>query len=552
MKTTKLLGIALLAISLGLSGCEGLRSYDELTDSTNPTIRPQKIDMTGVQGFAIVENNSNAPRTKADVNGDGVDDDIPNGNGGEMANTSPYALYTIDENGELHVSIFYFEVVPSEDGSTDASYTEVLKEVSKALQIVPSLVTDLGKYILFSGCKYQIIASDISEEALSICHAHISKNTKLNMTYMIRKSDGGLFDLSDQPIFSYYANSYNSWHFDHSYCNNYDPNTGSGNRWTYIPEFTYTTSSKGNLFIRGTYISKIEDKRNSITVKQMTLYPNTNTPRSSYRNFAVDNDENIYDIFLEKNEKVKIDIYNANSGYNIYELKASLVKTPSLLDIDVVTDESGIPYIFLIGEGKIINNGVGQHVMIAISAVASNGTVAILKEDIVQTPFKLENKVNCHYLGYYNNCFNWFLQYTPRYGTSMPLGDILSYNNTTHTWSLNPIASGLMSMISANYDVLISGKKFYGIYLNGNDIEVTEIDIVSESTRKYTLTIDIPAIVSPSYNACMVQNTPYFTIEGRNTINGAGISITVNLINGENNSTFASDTRKILTFFRIN
>ena len=115
MKTLRISIITLLAISLCFSACDEIETQaglntdidgDGVIDGTipsnpsTPSIRPQKIDMTGVQGFAIVENTSNAPRTKADINGDGVDDDMPNGNGGEAVNTSPYALYTIDENGE--------------------------------------------------------------------------------------------------------------------------------------------------------------------------------------------------------------------------------------------------------------------------------------------------------------------------------------------------------------------------------------------------------------------------------------------------------------------
>jgi len=560
MKTSKLFGLALLAISFCFTACDEIRTQaginadldgDGIFDGTNPStpsIRPYKIDMDGVQGFAIVKNTSNAPRTKADINGDGVDEDMPNGNVSEAVNTSPHALYTIDENGELHVSIFYFEVVQSEDGSTDAFYTEVLKEVSNALQIVPSLVTDFGKYILFSGCEYYIVDTEISDESLSICETFIKQNYKHNMVYMIRKADGALFDLSDQPIFRY-AHSGNYLHLESNYRNDYDPTTGKGARWTHIPEFTYTTSSKDNLFIRGDYISKIEDNGNSITVKQMTLYANT----SPFRNFAIDNDENIYDIFYDRvDDKVQIDIYTANSGYSIYEPEVTLVNNVKQKIFDVIIDESGIPYIFVCGNYKIRNNGVSQYAMWFLSTLASGGTVTTLKEDIVKTTWKHNNtRSNYHYLGYYNDCFNWYL-YHNQEGTSILLGEILSYNNTTHKWSLNQIESGIMSIISANYDAFIGGKISYGINLDGNDIEVTEIDIISESTRKYTLTVDIPPIVSPSYNAQMVQGTPYFTIDGRNTINGAGISITVNLINGENNSTFASDTRKIITFFRIN
>ena len=88
--------------------------------------------------------------------------------------------------------------------------------------------------------------------------------------------------------------------------------------------------------------------------------------------------------------------------------------------------------------------------------------------------------------------------------------------------------------------------------ISGKNIEVTEIDIVSETSRQYTLTIDMPIIVSPSFNVRMAQDVPYLTIDGRNTENGAGVSITVNLINGETNSSFAQDGRNVVSFFRIN
>ena len=109
-----------------------------------------------------------------------------------------------------------------------------------------------------------------------------------------------------------------------------------------------------------------------------------------------------------------------------------------------------------------------------------------------------------------------------------------------------------MSILSANYDVFVNGKTSYGANINGKEIEVTEIDIVSETSRKYTISVDIPDIVSPSFNVRMIQDVPYLTIAGRNTVNGAGVSVTINLINGDNNSTFSSDNRTVVSFFRIN
>ena len=42
------------------------------------------------------------------------------------------------------------------------------------------------------------------------------------------------------------------------------------------------------------------------------------------------------------------------------------------------------------------------------------------------------------------------------------------------------------------------------------------------------------------------------TIEGRSPVNGANVTFTIDLINGDNNSTFAPDGRNVVSFFRIN
>ena len=131
----------IILCSVILIGCETSGNTGNTGNSTPPQIRPAKIDLNGVCGFAVVENSSNTAKTRAYGN--------ETDNENEESSCS-HSLYTIDENGELHISIFYFEVVPSEGGDTENPQTEIMKEVSNALQVVPSLVSDLGKYILFS------------------------------------------------------------------------------------------------------------------------------------------------------------------------------------------------------------------------------------------------------------------------------------------------------------------------------------------------------------------------------------------------------------------
>ena len=516
------------------------------SNPSTPSIRPYKIDMAEVQGFAIVENTSNAPRTKADKNGDGVDDDMPNDNGSDMGsesvNTSPYALYTIDENGELHVSIFYFEVVQSEGDSTDTSYTEVLKEVSNALQIVPSLVTDLGNYILFSYCQCQISESDISDEARAICKRFIEDSNIEEM--LIRKSDGALFDLSGQNIFSY-----------ESY--------GKGKNVTYnIPEYSYIISSKGNIFSRIGRVSKIEDNGDAITVSQITQYDNY-FYANKVRNFAIDNDENIYDIFGYYADcgrrNSQIEIYYNGGGFNVYDILPTWI-LPSWNNVspfDVITEKSGITYIFLqydgaIKEGEYTNPGTGF-----ISTSITNGIVKTEGESFFNIYYDYprgENgyysKANYQYLGNYDNCISWYcIAIADQFNDNQPVTVILSYNTDTQEWSLEERD---IQINPTDYDVFARGKKCYGATIEDKIINVTEFDIASETSRSYTLPLDIPTIVAPNYSVTIVHDVPYLRIDGRNTINGADASITINLITGENNTSFESDNRTVLYFYRIN
>ena len=510
MKTSKLFGLALLAISLCFTACDVIDVTHPSHPST-PSIRPYKIDMAGVQGFAIVENTSKSPRTKADINGDGVDDDMPNGNESEAVNTSPYALYTIDENGELHVSIFYFEVVQSENGDTDASYTEVMKEVSNALQIVPSLVTDLGKYILFSGCQYQILDSDISDEARSICESFIQSKGWVyqDVTYMIRKSDGALFDLSGQSIFCYTAH-------DELDAGFYYPKYEGPE--SYIPQATYLTSQQNNLFVLGGNphaVYRVEDNGDAVDFRQMTQYIDNKCL------FSIDATENIYIAELHSDIR-ELDIYGANGGFNLYQFNSYT------WIFDRIIDESGTPFIFIASDYSEF-----------LSARLINCSVEFIsKQEFNGQEFRYKESI---YVGCNDNFYNW-----------CDYCSILSYNKNTHQWSLRNISNDIQQILEADYDTIVYGSKTYCATVKGNSIEVIKIDFSSETYRTYSLDIDMSSIIPTSYGGHMRQDVPYMTIKGRSPINGAEVSFTIDLISGVNNSSFAQDGRNVVSFFRIN
>ena len=467
MKILKHATTALLVISLCLSGCDEIKisvnttpdtNVDSTPDEPQPddqpkepldiSIRPANIDLNGVTGFVIMDN-STVITTKGKAN-----------------DASPQALYSIDENGDIKVTIFYFEVV--EEGEEETSDNEVMKEISNTLQIVPSLVTDLGNYILFSRCQCQIIDSDTSDDVRAICERFIENfNGKGENDYIIRKSDGALFEVPGHNIFTY-----------ESY--------GKNNEMIYIPEYTYMISPKGNIFSRTGKVSKIEDNGDdAITVRQMTHYDN-HYYSSTCRNFAIDSDENVYDIFGYYSDcgrkNSQIEIYYATGGFNVHDILPTWI-LPSWNNVsafDVITDKFDIPYIFLkydgaveIGEYGNVKPGTGF-----ISASITNGVVKTEGEgffneyyDYPRDESGYYSKAKYRYLGTYDNCIKWYsIAVADLFDDDQPLIVILSYDTNTQEWSLEERITQIMP---TDYDVFAKDKKCYGVTLEDGLINVT-------------------------------------------------------------------------------
>ena len=478
--------MAFAAVLVMVWGCQDL--FSGL--SSVPSLRPSAIDLNGVTGFVVVDNTT-VSRTKSDPNTD-----------------LPQALYSIDKNGDIKITVFYFE--PTEENGNNAD-GEVLKEISNALQVVPSLVTDMGKYIVFSGCKYQIIDADMSDEARKICESFTEKNDLFqDMVYMIRKSDGALFDLTERFFFNY-CDIQDSW--EKPFIPHYAPGL-------YIQEDSYLTSVKNNVFVQGSQpraIYKVEDNGDAVDVRQMTQ-------EIIGGEFCVDKDENIYIInwgTIHDYGK-EIHIYNAKGGFNLHRFDEDLYF------LDLITDESGDPYIFLMSMNRE-----------AVSARMTDCKVDIISKSDFSSSFF--NYKEFTYLGCYNDSYNW-----------CDYSNILSYDKKTHNWSLRAVSNDILQILAKNYDTIIYGGKTYCATVKNNSIEVIEIDFATETIRKYTLDVDMTSIIPSSFKGRMNQNVPYMIIDGRSPINGANVSFTIDLVNGTNNSSYAPDGRNVVSFFRIN
>lgn len=510
-------------------------------------IRPAKIDLNGVRGFAIVENSSNTAETRA---------------GGEESSYS-HSLYTIDENGELHIAIFYFEVVASE-----GEYTEVMKEVSNALQVVPALVSDLGKYILFSGCGYEMNNNIImSDEARAICESYVQNDIYHESTYLIRKSDGALFYLDYAPIFTYsnmtaaYDNGmFDGYHYMGFISQYYNDPRSIG--WS-MPNYRYLTSPKGNLFTLACHndrVYQIVDNGNAIDVKLMTQDYET----GGLSRFIVDANENIY---IYNQWRGYLDIYLSNGKFDVIDMRYYCNPNDegslsSSMIFDMKYDDNNIPYFFFVRDywedGMSISESYITASILSDGNCIERNKIAIPLYTTAPYLHASEPVTYPHYIGYSNGNFKWFLSedfFATHYSSN--LGDdrifkTLTYNKDRDEWILEDIPEDLRNIYTEKYDCLLSGMKSYGVNVKGNTIEINEIDMVNNSYRQYSFNVDISFIKSQSYMATMLNETPYLFITGKSSESGADVSFVINLANGENNSTFATDNRNVVSFFRIN
>ena len=482
----------------------------------NLSIRPKGMDMKGVAGFAIAENTAG---TKSDT---------------EVTYSAPYSLYSICDNGEIKLSVFYFEIVSSVDTAGVVTETKIQKEISDALQIVPAEINDVGNYILFSGCDYHMDASMLSEEALAICTSYVESNKRDDMEYLVRKSDGALFDISGQSLFSFESNE---WGRE-------------------LEEDCFMVSKSNSLYVKGgggrdgVRICKIEDNGDAIDVKQITqgfsdIYD---------KKFAVDTKENLYvfayiiydDFYKDKDPDYNndIEVYYSAGGFNAIKWPTFSKGSNSAEVLDICIENHGGPYIFLF-------DSADKYVWIACNSV-EEGEVKLISEERLPMPMSDCSVSPPCYLGFYNNSFNWLCTYSSIFYKVDEFFKVLSFNINTNEWSSESVSEEIEEVLETVFDAYVEGTKCYGAKVNGNTIEVTEIDLVSQSYRSYTFSVDLSGIVQQTYEAMLRQGVPYLGIKGKSTANGTDASFMVNLINGENTSTFASDSRNVVSFFRIN
>ena len=323
-----ILGSAILFPSC--AGGEDFEYYLPVEDQNQVSARPVRLDMNGVKGFAVL-GNDHATKANTKSGDQEVGDTIQ-----EPVNIpAPYSLYSINENNEISLSVFYFEVTNNDEG-----LQEVLEnELEGAIQLVPSLLTDLGKYILFSGCQFFVCKDNLSQEVQQTCY-EIVKNLQnkyehgtVGHEYLLRKSDGALFDITEQYLFTYYETAVsNSW-VDFGMTDKLNINAGYTHLLTSIVEDKYFIHND-NIYVvskegRGNGVRKIVDKGDAIDIVRVTQRGNDCCA-------VVDKDDNVY-----ARLNGELHIYLAGGGF---DMDSRYYDSDSFIGMD--TDDQGNAYLF--------------------------------------------------------------------------------------------------------------------------------------------------------------------------------------------------------------
>ena len=534
-----ILGLILASAILfpSCAGGEYFEDYLPVEDQNQVSARPVRLDMNGVKGFAVLGNDH---ATKANTkSGDTIQEpvNIP----------APYSLYSINENNEISLSVFYFEVTNNDEG-----LQEVLEnELKGAIQLVPSLITDLGKYILFSGCRFYVCKAGLSQELQQICDTIIENLHRKYYLYadefLLRKSDGALFDITEQTLFRYYSIYINEV-IGVEFREREDLTEQSS--LESIVEDTYFTHND-NIYViiqhahpdrNGVY--KIEDNGNAIDISKVTQ-------NGYFTNAVVDKDDNVYAL-----TEGKLHIYRAGGGFDIDSRYGSC--------ISMDTDNQGNAYLFT----KDYVSGKG---FVEISLADGKAQESFYTGESMWESDRWNNIYLLNYLGaptwpiddnfdsftfplgYKNNAFVWLFGYRDR-------NDDSSYTYHPYLFEYRYAGSAFVTdfwgvvktAFEAKYDCMSLGEICCGVRVNGSNVEVTQIDIFNKTVTTNTFEIDaISSLVGHKYRVANFAN-PTLYIAGRSKIDGAYALISVDLLTGDNSASFAGDAREVVTLLRIN
>ena len=550
-----ILGSAILFPSC--AGGEYFEDYILPEDQNQVSARPVRLDMNGVKGFAVLGNDH---ATKANTKSG--DQEVGNMIQEPVNIPAPYSLYSINENNEISLSVFYFEVTNNDEG-----LQEVLEnELEGAIQLVPSLLTDLGKYILFSGCQFFVCKDNLSQEVQQTCYEIVQnlqnkyEHGNVGHEYLLRKSDGALFDITEQYLFTYYATTVYNSGVGFGMADNLYINGGYTHLLTSIVEDKYFIHND-NIYVvseegRSNGVRKIVDKGDAIDIVRVTQ-------GESYLDPVVDNDENLY--ALNDNE---LHIYLAGGGF---DMDSRYYDTDSFIGMD--TDDQGNAYLFtkeyvytnneLVGKGfvvtsladgkvkEIYNTGADFWIYDSwnnILRFLNRPTGAFIPDDADRFTYRL---------GYQNGAFWWLFgldsdSHYHNYQLPVASPFLCKYDPAENAAHIVEFPANIKDALEARYDCMSYGKICCGVRVDGINVEVTQIDILNETITTNTYEVEPLSSITGHIYKTANYSSPVLYVTGRNNINGAYAMISVDLLTGDNSGTFAGDSRDVVTLLRIN
>lgn len=491
------------------------------------SIRPIGMEMDGVSSLVVASNEGNTKTRSGDV---------------EQTN-APYALYSLDEEGNIKLTLFYFEVVvhiiedetespdgespdgdspseednitkadsepgtepgtePDTDSDTDsdpdseadtqeeiiAQYVETIKkELTDAIQVVPAIMADFGRYIFFSGCQYYINDLVVSDEVRAICEEFIrdEKAQGKGSVFMIRKSDGALFDVSSLDILRY-KRGWNA--FSYPDCIEQLRNPYYNDEYNLLAEDSYAITSEGDLLVLGTScIYKVEDNGDAIDFKPVT--------KSALDAFILTPDGYIYlydplpSILSYLNLPFEFpywDLRNKLYGNQKFEYECYAPDGKfSMLGLSLFEDE---PFYYL-----------GQWVDQTTSTIYLSGLCLEDRITIRQIPIsggqsqniRRWSSVQIH--SFEESPFIVMDEHTFYLKGSE---EVISctFNKRSCNWRLTPVKNADQSLLNpANYDYTFDdGENFYGYKLVDGQISITKVSPIGILIEQEFVDVEIP------------------------------------------------------------
>ncbi len=519
MKKIKLICLILSAcVTCVFNGCnKGLNADDKTLPAMS--IKPIGVDLDGVTGL-LVAKTGDGSMTRADGSDDGS-----------------YVLYGVDAHGNIELTLFYYEVVVQEnpdpnESTGEESVVEVQRQLSGALQLVPSYINDLGDYILFSECRYFVDESKVSEEVYELCKEIINNTGR--MDFMVRKSDGALFDIT------YFLNL----------------RFVDGK----VSDDTYSISQDGELFVLGcNAVYKVKDNGDALDFESVT-----NILGSNISAFAMDGEGYIYllpkyDFYFSECIREIYDEFGLNSG-----LRAVDSHWPNPLSIECYSPDRQFSFIDLeIGSPSYIDYSMASVVGFFVTSNRSP-KVSLLSVCVDEnSKFSLVSNVlngNTVKRSIIRTDYNWdavYLKSVDRitYYLQHPEEHILYMiqpDSYTGEWGYFQIAD-LSGLDPDRYDFSCTIENvFYGVSRDGNTFVIKQFAEYGSQIDEKTVVLDIPNDLLKLEFRYVQRNSEIYVIMSARTSDGGYWTKEYNLITGKSESWSDTIDMQVVTFFKIN